>query len=470
MRYQDLYLLPIAEVARLIQGRKLSPVELVSAYLDRIDAVDKEVNAYITLMREAALSVAAEAEKAISRGEYKGPLHGVPVGLKDLFSIKGIRTTAGTEVMADLVPTEDCTVALKLKDAGAIILGKLNMTELAYDPTGENIHYGDVRNPWSLERMSGGSSSGSAAAVVAGECAAALGSDTGGSIRIPASLCGAVGLKPTFGRVSLYGVYPLAWSLDHAGPIARTAEDCAILLNAIAGYDAVDPVSVDVPVPDFTSNLAGGVKALRIGLPQEHGWAVLSDSVRWVAERAVKTLAELGATVTDVSLPAIAESHAISGHIQVAEALVSDGEILRNDGNTLSTRVRQRLESGLAVTVDQYIRAQQARARMIQETRELLRNIDVLALPTCPVVAPPHGISEMKFGGMTLGSTAALTYLTRFANLTGLPAISVPCGFSEEGLPVGLQLIGRPFEEATVLRAAYAYEQATEWHGRHPSL
>jgi len=279
-----------------------------------------------------------------------------------------------------------------------------------------------------------------------------------------------VGLKPTYGRVSLRGVYPLCWSMDHVGPLARSVADCAIVLNAIAGYDATDPTSADVAVPDYTHGLANGVKSLRIGLPLEHAWDTLSDSVRSATTQATEALTRLGAATSDVSLPAFSESMAVSGAIMGPEALLTNRDLLRDHGPSLSTKVRQRLERGASVTAEQYIRGQQARARMVQETRELFRTVDILALPTCPVVAPPYDANEVEANGAKLGVVAALTLLTRFANLTGLPAISVPCGFSEDGLPVGLQLIGKPFDEATVLRAAFAYEQATEWHRKHPIL
>ncbi len=470
MKHEELSLLPVAQLARLLRSRRVSPVELVTAYLERIVAVEGSVNAYITVMRDEAMAAALEAKRAIGRGEYRGPLHGMPVALKDLFNTKGVRTTSGTKVMSDFIPAEDCTVAVKLKGAGAILLGKLNMTELAYGATGENIHYGDTRNPWNSDCISGGSSSGSAAATAAGECAAALGSDTGGSVRIPASLCGVVGLKPTYGRVSLNGVTPLCWSMDHVGILTRTVEDCAIVLNFISGYDPRDPSSVETPVPNFTTGLKRGNKSLRIGLPLEHAWNVLSDTVRSVVGRATEVLAELGASVTDVSLPSFSSSQDVSSRIMAAEALVSNGELLRSHWSSLDPKIKQRLEMGLNATADDYIRAQQARARMTRETLEVMRQVDILALPTTPIVAPPRGVEEIDVEGTRLRVLTGLTLLTRFANLTGMPAINVPCGFSEEGLPVGLQLIGRPFEEATVLRAAYAYEQTTEWHKRHPVL
>jgi len=469
-RIENLYLLPIAEVAALIRKREVSPVELVKAYLERINAMEPTVKAYITPMPDEALSAAFEAEKAINRGDYLGPLHGIPIGLKDVFDIKGVRTTLGTKGAVDLMPTEDSTAASKLRKAGAIFLGKLNMTELAFGITGENIHYGNTANPWKRGHISGGSSSGSAAATAAGECAAALGTDTGGSVRIPASLCGVVGLIPTFGRVSLRGVFPLSWSMDHVGVITRTVQDCAILLNAISGYDPQDPSSPDVEVPDFAANLDQGVQGLRIGLPLAHAWDILDDTVSNRVTRATETLAQMGASLTEVSVPFFSSIADAFSPIARGEAIVSYQDLLKSSASSLDPNVKQRVEMGLTVSTPDYIRAQQARSRLRQEARAVFQQVDLLATPTCIIAAPPYSTEEVKVGGTKMTLLDALGRLTRFANFIGLPAISVPCGFSEGGLPIGLQLIGRPFEEAEVLRAAHAYETSNQWRLHHPSL
>ena len=466
----DLCSLPISEMSRLLNARELSPVELLNAHLQRIDATEGTLNAFITVMREEASLAAKEAERAISRGEYRGPLHGVPVGLKDLFHVRGVRTTSGTRIMADFVSTEDSTAAARLKEAGAIILGKLNMNELALGATGENIHHGDCLNPWDPGHITGGSSSGSGAATAMGQCAAAFGSDTGGSVRIPSSLCGLVGLKPTHGRISLYGVNLLSWSLDHVGPMARTVEDCALMLSTVAGYDPLDPTSSEIPVSDFAASLRAEGKPPRVGAPREYVWDVLSDPVRHSVKQAIEALAGLGASVVEVSIPLLADSVEISNPILQAESIASNGELLREHGGNLDPRVKQRLELGLAVSSTDYIRAQQARKTLIHQTRASLREVDLLAFPTCAIAAPRQGEEEVDVGGTKMTVLSALTRLTRFANLTGYPSVSVPCGFTDDGLPIGLQLVGRPFEEETVLRAAYQYERATEWHLRRPAL
>lgn len=470
MNSREICFLPITTVAKLLQSRELSSVELVNAYIERVDAVEGTVNAYITVTRDEARVAARAVEEEIRRGQYRGPLHGVPISVKDLFQTKGIRTTSGTEVMAEFVPSEDATVVARLKKAGAVFLGKLGMNELALGATGENPHYGDTVNPWDPKCISGGSSGGSAAATAAGECAAALGSDTGGSVRIPSALCGVVGLKPTYGLVSLRGVTPLCRSLDHVGVMARTVEDCALVLGAIAGYDPEDTTSVDALAPDVAAGLRDGVKSLRIGVPGEHARDVLSSSVRDAVRQAVGVLAGLGASVVEVPASLLSDSVDIALPIMRAESLAAHGELLRAHGSRLDPKVKQRLEAGLTVSAVDYIRAQQARAALTRGIRNAMHQVDLLALPVCTVVAFERGASEVDVDGRKVSAIDALTRLTRFSNLTGQPALSIPCGFSSDGLPIGIQLVGRPFEEATVLRAAYAYEQATDWHQRHPRL
>lgn len=464
------YFLSITEMSRLIKSRVISASELVESHLQRIDAVEGAINAFITVMGDEARAAAKEADQAISRGDYRGPLHGIPVAVKDLFLTEGIRTTSGTTVMGDYVPTEDATAVARLKSAGAVLVGKTNMNEIALGPTGLNPHYGNCNNPWNPGHMSGGSSGGSAAATAAGGCAAALGTDTGGSVRIPASLSGTVGFKPTYGRISLFGVTQLCWSLDHVGIFTRTVEDCAVVLNAIAGYDQRDPTSLNSPVPDFSASLEEQGVSVRIGVPKEFVWDVLSGAVKEKVLAAIDKLSSLGASVVEVKMPWLADCADMSTAIMGGEAIAAYGTLLKEHGSELDPVVKQRLSLGLDVSAPDYVRAQQARAVLVQQTREVLDQVDLLAFPTCAIPAPRHGESEVDVGGTTIDVLSAVTRLTRFSNLTGFPALSIPCGLSDDGLPIGLQLMGRPLEDHTVLKVANAYEQATEWHILWPKL
>ncbi len=459
-----------SELSRLIRSGELSPVEVVEAHLTRIEATEPALNSFITLLPEQARNAARRAEAQISAGNYRGPLHGIPVGLKDLFNTAGIRTTSGSRIRDNFIPGEDCTVARRLQQAGAILLGKLNMHQFAYGPTGENFDYGHMHNPWNPERITGGSSGGSGSAAAAGQCAVTMGSDTGGSVRIPAALCGIVGLKPTYGLVSRAGLTPLSWCLDHPGPMVRTVEDAALTMNVIAGYDPADAATAPGETPDYTASLDGSLAGLRIGVPREYFDAPLNPEVAQAVRQAIALLEEMGGIVSEVSLPLFGYSQAISGAILMAEAAAIHREMLAREGHKLDAAVRSRLEAGLFVTAADYVKAQQARSRFNQELARLFREVDLLAGPTEPVTAPPILAQQVAAGDRTVGTTAALTQYTRPYNISGTPAVSVPCGFSEDGLPVGLQLAGRPFDEATVLRAAYAYEQATDWRRRRPPL
>ena len=458
------------QLSGLIRDKEVSPVEVVDAHLARIEATEPTLNSFITLLPEQAREVARRAESQIQAGNYRGPLHGIPVGLKDLFNTAGVRTTSGSRIFDTFVPAEDCTVAARFQRAGAILLGKLNMHQFAYGPTGENFDYGHMHNPWNPELVTGGSSGGSGSAAAAGQCTITMGSDTGGSVRIPAALCGIVGLKPTYGLVSRAGLTPLSWCLDHPGPMVRTVEDAALTMNVIAGHDPKDVATTVREIPDYTTALAGSVEGLRIGLPREYFDAPLDAEVEAAVRAAVAHLEELGATVTEVSLPMFKDSQAISGAILMAEAAAYHRELLARDGDKLTPSVRLRLEAGLFVTAADYLKAQQARARFNQEMARLFQDVDLLAGPAEPVTAPPILASEVVIGDRTVGTTGALTQYTRPYNISGTPAISVPCGFSEAGMPIGLQLAGKPFDELTVLRAAHAYEQTTDWHRRRPPI
>ncbi|MEE9171758.1 MAG: amidase [candidate division NC10 bacterium] len=462
----------LTAAADRIRRRELSPVELVQATVDRIDAYGKTLNAYIAWYPEQAVQQARKAEDALARGRPVGPLHGVPIAVKDLFFTAGLPTTAGARVLADFVPQEDATVIHRLKEAGAILLGKLNLHELAYGVTNENPHFGPVRNPWNLNRISGGSSGGSAAAVAASLCLASLGTDTGGSIRIPASCCGVVGLKPTYGRVSRNGILPLAWSLDHVGPITRTVEDAALMLQVLAGEDSRDVTTSALPVPDYARLLGGDLKGLRIGLASAFFTdpAEVDPSVMAAVREALQTMESVGARVEEVSVPFLRHAPAIQYITLATEASANHARLLRTRGRELGLDVRRRLELGEFITAPQYVRAQQGRRLLMQELAAVFRRVDLLITPTLPVVAPPIGDQTLTIHGVEKRVQPTLTRCTSFVNLTGLPAISLPCGSDADGLPVGLQLIGQPFDEATLLRGAYAYQQASAWHTRRPSL
>ena len=458
------------ELSRLIRNKELSPVEVVEAHLARADALEPALNSFITLLPEQAIAAARQAEQEIQAGRYRGPLHGIPLGLKDLYYVRGVRNTAGSRIYDEYVPDFNCTVAARFKEAGAILLGKLNLHQFAFGPTGENPDYGNMHNPWNPELISGGSSGGSGSAAASGECTLTMGTDTGGSIRIPSALCGLAGLKPTYGRVSRHGITALCWSLDHPGPMTRTVEDCALVMNAIAGYDPNDPASANVPVPDFTNALTGDIKGLRVGVPKEYFEVPVDPQVEWAVRRGIEVLGELGATVSEVSWPMYHYSAPISTAILMAEAAAYHAKLVRARGDQLYSAVRLRIEAGLFISAAEYLQAQQARTLFIRRSRELLEEVDILAGPMEPITAHKIGDTHVQVGDTTMGSVPALTQYTRPFNLNGFPAITVPCGFSEDGLPIGLQLAGRPFDEETVLRAAHAYEQATDWHGRRPPV
>ena len=466
MTTTDIAQLSIAEAAALIGKRKLSPVELTESCLQRIGSLDARLRAFITVTREDALAAAQQAATAIAGGNYKGPLHGVPIALKDLFDTAGIRTTAGSKIMAERVPQEDAEATVRLKAAGAVLLGKLNMHEFAFGATGINPHYGGTYNPWDTTRMSGGSSSGAGAAVASAMTFGALGTDTGGSIRAPASLCGITGLKPTYGRVSRRGITPLSWALDHAGPMARSAADAAIILKVIAGHDPQDETSSEEPVPDYTKALKDQrLKRLRIGVPQEYFFDNVDDEVLKAIHAAILVLRDdLKAGVSEVSLPHIAEAPAAVSAIMLPEALAFHKRWLAERPQDYGEDVRARLEMGLLYPAVSYVQAQRFRSLIVEEWRQnVFDRVDLLAVPTTPVPAPSLDENDVQ-------TTRTLTRFTGTFNLTGLPAISIPCGFTNGGLPIGMQLVGRWWDEATVLRAAHAYQQATDWHTRTPPL
>ena len=468
----DLTFASVTELVRMIATKQVSPVEVVRAHLERITALDGSLKAFITVTADAALGGAREAEAAVAAGRPLGPLHGVPLGLKDLYDTAGVRTTGGSKILGQRVPAADATVVRRLRDAGMISLGKLNMVEFAYGPEGLNVHYGHARNPWDqrVHRMTGGSSSGSGAAVAAGLVPVALGSDTGGSIRIPCSLCGLTGLKPTYGRVSRAGVLPLSWSMDHVGPMTRTAADAALVLGAMAGYDAADPTSSVLPVPDYTAALTGDVRGLRVGLLRSFFLESATAEVGAAVEGAARALEKAGAVVDDVVLPSV--RHVAAGALAVVatEAMAYHAAWLRTRRADYDPEVSTRLMLGAFVSGVHYVRGQQARALIRREVDDALARRDVLLAPATPIPAP--GIDERRtvLGDGASDVRSALIRLTRPFNFSGHPACSVPCGFTGGGLPIGMQIVGRPFDEATVLRAADAYQRLSDWHTRRPVL
>ena len=455
----------------MIATKQVSPVEVVRAHLDRIAAVDQKLRAFITVCADSALESARAAEADLMAGRVVGRLHGVPWAPKDLYSTRGVRTTGGSKILADSVPSEDSTVVARLARAGAILLGKLNMHEFAYGPEGLNAHYGDARNPWSADahRIAGGSSSGSGVAVAAGLAPGSLGSDTGGSIRIPASLCGITGLKPTYGRVSRAGVLPLAWSMDHVGPMTRSARDCALMLSAIAGYDPADPTTSVLPVPDYGAALTGDVKGLRVGLLRAHFTDGAASDVRGAVEASAKQLEQAGAVVDEVNLTQVIHVAAASAAIVASEALAYHAPWMRSRPQDYQPDVRERLRLGAFVNGVHYVRAQQIRALVTREMDEALARRDVLLAPATPLVAPVLGERETTLGDGPSDVRAALLRCTRPFNFSGHPACAAPCGFTAGGLPIGLQIVGRPFDEATVLRVVDAYQRMTDWHTRRPA-
>ena len=467
----DIPFLSVAELSRLIEEKEVSPVEAVEAYLERIDRVDSKLNSYVTVCREEALQAAREAERAIAQGSYLGPMHGIPTAVKDQFYTRGIRTTGGSTILWDFVPDEDATVVANLKAAGAILLGKLNLSEFAL---GDSFHHpaGTPHNPWNLEHNPGMSSSGSAAATAAFLCATSLGEDTGGSTRIPAAWSGLVGLRPTWGRVSRYGVLPVCWSMDTVGPISRTVEDCAITFKAIAGHDPKDQYSSNTPVPDYRRALEGDIKGIRVGVITEKVHTDEVDpEIRDAVVKAVGVLGELETSVEEVSIPLIEKAGAFSKALTDMEGASVHYEGLKNRVKEYDHNSRVRLLTAILTPAQAYYKAQKLRALLRQHILEALERVDVLVLPTSPVPAPrlpdSPGVKSME---EARGRIFGVRGFTGPFNLANVPAISIPCGFTLEDLPISLQIVGRPFDDETVMKVAHAYEQATPWHTRRPPI
>jgi aspartyl-tRNA(Asn)/glutamyl-tRNA(Gln) amidotransferase subunit A len=456
---EDLATLTLKKASELLRSKATTPLELTQACLKRIDRYNSTVNAFITVTAEQALARARDMGAEQQQGKWRGPLHGIPIALKDNIDTEGVRTTAASELYEHRVPVEDAEVVRRLQKAGAVFLGKLNMHEFAYGGTSAVTYFGAVHNPWELDRISGGSSGGSAAATAADLSFGALGTDTAGSVRIPSAYCGVVGLKPTYGRVSIRGVIPLSWSLDHVGPIARTVEDAALLLAAIAGYDDADPTTLDVPVPDYTRALKMETAKLRLGVPRSPFYDGLDPEVAQAVDRATVVLRKLTAGVADVKLPPFGTIFPITD----AEISAYHAKAIAETPNLYQPFTRQRIIQAAANSKAQaYADGLRQMNQLRRDIKRVFLNVDLLITPTMPT--PPAKIAEILNA-----DTVSIRNTSPF-NILGLPTISVPCGFTKSGLPIGLQISGAPFAESTVLALAHAYERETDWHTRHPQL
>jgi len=463
--------LTLAEAARRVKAKEVSPVELVEASLERISQVDGRLAAFIRVFEQEARQVAKAAEMMVLAGHDLGPLHGVPVALKDNVAVRGFPTTAGSKVLADWVPQQDATVARRLRQAGAVFVGKLNMHEFAWGGTSDNPHYGTVRNPWNLERFPAGSSGGSGAAVAARSCYGAIGTDTGGSIRLPSAVNGIVGIRPTYGRVSNHGIVPLAWSMDTAGPMARTVEDCALMFEAIAGHDPKDASTARVPVSDYLAALGGGVKGLRIGVVPGYFFHHLQPAVLQAVRQALDTMVTCGGQLVEVEIEHIHGNISAQLTIEAAEPSTYHQRWLRQRPDDYGEDVRTLLEVGELLLATHYLQAQRYRGLLRGEFMKAFERVDVFVCPTLPFTATRIG--EMKVvieNGVEEDMLSAIMQFTGVPSLTGLPSLNVPCGFDADGLPIGMQLIGRPFSEATLFRTGAAFQAATDFHLRAPVL
>ena len=464
----ELAFLSIERAAALLRRREISPLELVDTALARIERWSSSLHAFLTILAEQARQDAKRAEKAIRRGTARSVLHGIPLSLKDNFYTRAIRTTAGSKILADFVPNQDSAVAKSLAEAGAILLGKTNMHEFAYGITGENPHYGSSHNPWAPTRVSGGSSGGSAVAVATGMGWASVGTDTGGSIRIPAALCGIVGLKPTFGLVSVEGVVPLGVSFDHVGPLARSVTDATILLEVMAGKYPRGEIR-----PSHRALDRNRPRRFRLGWPKDFFFERIHPEIRGAIEAAAKTFQTLGARIEEISLSHLSPAVDRATNIVVAEANYyheSEGYYPARS-EEYGDDVRGHLEWGHNLRAVDYLGGLEARRTVIQDFARALERVDAILAPVSPIPAPPIGLGQIRAPGERETSVRAeLLRLTRPANVAGIPALSIPCGFTSDGLPIGLQLMGRRWGEARLLAIARAYEEATDWHLRHPAL
>ncbi len=461
----------VATLGRAIAARKISPVEATRACLERIERLDGRIHAFITIDAEGALATARALEEELGAGRSRGPLHGVPLAYKDLCHVPGLPTSCGTKTREYFAPPIECTATARLRDAGAVTLGKLNMTELAMGPFGDNAHHGDVQNPWKPGHCAGGSSSGSAAAVAAGFALATLGSDTGGSIRLPAACCGVVGLKPTYGRVSRAGAMPLSWSMDHLGPLTRTVADAALLLEIVAGYDSRDPTSSRRGVPYYQRMLEGPIADLRLGVPENYYFDGIDPEMDAAVRAAADVLGGLGVRVTPLRVPDPRALTDIGNVISRSESAALHARLARDRPHELQPAVRARLEVGFHISAHDYLQALRLRSRLTREfIAEVFAEVDALVVPVIPEPAP--ALEAAKAGSVddVVSRMGRFSRLTRPFNGLGLPALTVPCGLSSDGRPLALQIVGRAFDEATILRLGHAYQRAATWHVEGPRL
>jgi aspartyl-tRNA(Asn)/glutamyl-tRNA(Gln) amidotransferase subunit A len=464
--------LGLSGASQLVRSKKVSPVELTRECLSRIERLNPKLNAFITVTADSALAEARQAEAEIQHDRWRGPLHGIPIALKDLIDTAGVRTSAASGLFKDRIPAQDAEIVRRLKAAGAVLLGKLNLHEFAYGGSSVISYFGPVHNPWNLDYSPGGSSGGSAAAVAAQLCYGAIGSDTGGSIRQPAGYCGIVGLKPTYGRVSTSGVIPLSWSLDHLGPMTRTARDAALMLQVIASYDAQDTTSMDVPVPDYAATIAATTSSLRLGILRAYFDDALHPEIQTAMEAAASVLKTLTRTQRDIAPLATDSTYSSmmdpSVTILRAEAYAYHKEYVSKSPELYQAQTLKRIQAGADIPTSAYIQARRQLEQIRRSVSRVFETVDLLITPTACV--PPFAIADLADPN-TLREKELLTLRnTRPFNMLGLPTVSVPCGFTRADLPIGMQITGPPGGEATVLRLAYAYEQATEWHKRKPNL
>lgn len=451
----------LSKLSQAIKNKEISPVDVTQALLERIDNIDGHINSFITILHDEALREAKQAEEEIMSGQIKSPLHGIPIGLKDIIFTKGIKTTMGSEIYQDYVPKHNATVVDKLKEAGSIIIGKLNTHQFAYGPTGDRSYFGPVRNPNNLSKMSGGSSSGSAAAVSADLCYGALGTDTSGSIRIPASFCGIVGMKPTSGRVSKYGVFPMSWILDHVGPMTKSVEDNALVLNALIGNDPKDPYSVFKDKEDFTRYLHKGITGTVIGIPSTFYFEQLESEVQQEINKALTIFKELGATIREIDIPDLTKITEAQHVILKSDAYAVHESRLREYPEQWDIEVKERLFTGAEPKAYEYALALQKRHWAINEYNKVFKEVDIIAGPTVAILPPDIEQRELDIDGYKGQHIRwPMIKLTGHANMTGFPSLSLPCAFSSSGLPIGLQLTSKAFDEANLYRFGYAFEEA----------
>lgn len=469
---EDLAFDSIHELAPKIKDGSVSPVQLTEIALERTASLNPDLNAFLDVWHDEAIAAATVAERNIENGQYLGPMHGIPIGLKDLVDVAGKVTTGGSKVLQNNVAAKDATVTDRLNRAGAITIGKTNLVEFAFGAAGVNPYTGDAHNPWDTDKITGGSSSGSGAAVAAGMVYGALGSDTGGSIRMPASLCGIAGIKPTYGRVPRTGVLDLCWSCDHVGPMTRRTADCAHMLNVIAGHDPLDIASSSRPVPDFAADLDKGVDGLRIGVPEHFFFDpdIVDSEVDSAVNTAIELLANNGAEIVSIPMDWVSQGRSINIIITLAEATAVHEKMLAEHADEYTPAVRSRIQSALAMPAVDYIRAQRARQAFSVKMAEATKDVDVIATPSVPVRT--HTIAECTpaTGEILAEKGAEIPLFTSIFDVTGEPSLSVPCGFDSSNMPIGLMITGHAFDETTILRVGHAYEELAGWHQRRPPI